>query len=198
MNKQTPRLAFDLEQDLRALSAMASNLTPYLYEQEMYGHLSGSLPKLTLGGLLLRLFRLSHLEDLSADQRTMVQDARINFEAARSEWAVHYKAKLEQEIEGRLQSLEQYLQECNEDPHSCVASYPIEAEKRTMVEHLREECTEFNCLSEKIEQQLVRADSRLERTLERSGEFIMDPRLQSVYPASRFWWLYGRIREDRR
>ena len=43
MSKHPPKLAFDLERDVRILSAMASSLTPYLYENEMYGYLEGDL-----------------------------------------------------------------------------------------------------------------------------------------------------------
>jgi hypothetical protein len=197
MTKQPPKLAFDLEQDIRALSAMASNLTPYLYEQETYGHLSGNLPKLTLGGLLLRLHRLSKLNNLTSKQQSMVQDAHINFEAARSEWAVHYKTKLEQELETRIRSLEQYLAECSDNPLNCAINYPVEAEKRTMIEHLKSECAEHECLNEELATRITRADSRLERLIS-EGEFITDDRLQAVYPRSTFWWLYGYVPENQR
>lgn len=195
MSNHVPTLVFDLERDLRVLSAMASSLTPYLYEDEMFGHLAGDLPKLTLGGLLLRLYRLSRLDDsLDADQQTLVQDARINFEAECSKWAAHYERKLQHELQSRINAFDYYLQECVEDVRSCAAGFPTQAEKRTMIEHLKTEAEEHNVLDDEIENRLRQADYKLRR-LFREGEFITDERLINVYPRERFWWMYGYIAE---
>lgn len=198
MSTKPPTLAFDLDRDLRALATMASNLTPYLYEDEMYGYLSGDLPNLTLGGLLLRLYRLGHLEDLlDADQQTMLQDARINFEAECAKWAVHYETKLQQELHARLDAFDQFLNECGDDLPSCAANYPVQAEKRTIIEHLNDELVELEARPEEIENRLRHIDQKLRRLLVES-DFISDERLEAVYPKGRFWWMYGYIPENAR
>ena len=198
MSTKPPTLAFDLDRDLRALAAMASNLTPYLYEDEMYGYLSGDLPNLTLGGLLLRLYRLSQLEDLlDADQQNVLQDARINFEAECSKWAVHYESKLQHELHTRLDAFERFLNECGDDLQSCSANYPIQAEKRTMIEHLVDELRELDALPEEIEGRIRHIDQKLRRLLKEGG-FITDERLKAVYPKDRFWWMYGYVPENAR
>jgi hypothetical protein len=195
MSANPPTLAFDLDRDVRILSTMASNLTPYLYEQEMYGYLGGDLPKLTLGGLLMRLHRLCRLDNvLSPEQQNQVQDARINFEAECSKWAVHYEHKLQHELLSRAQALIQFLDECGEDVPNCAASYPSQAEKRTMIEHLRAEAEEHEVLSEELDALVKQVDQKLRRVLQ-EGEFITDTRLQSVYPSDQFWWMYGYIAE---
>ena len=193
MTKKTPTLAFDLARDVRALGAMAANLTPYLYEKELYGYLSGDLPRLTVGGLLMRLYRLTRLSDhLSAEQQNVVQDAAINFEAEQSEWSVHYEHKLQQELETRLNGLARFLEEWREGNAACAASYPIEAEKRTIIEHLRREAIEREVMPPELEARLRQLDNQLRRLLT-DGEFISDPILQEVYPRDEFWWLYGYI-----
>jgi len=198
MSTKPPTLAFDLDRDLRALATMASNLTPYLYEDEMYGYLSGDLPNLTLGGLLLRLYRLGHLENLlDADQQTMLQDARINFEAECAKWAVHYETKLQQELHARLDAFDQFLNECGDDLPSCAANYPVQAEKRTIIEHLNDELVELEARPEEIENRLRHIDQKLRRLLVES-DFISDERLAAVYPKHRFWWMYGYIPENAR
>lgn len=198
MSTKPPTLAFDLDRDLRALATMASNLTPYLYEDEMYGYLSGDLPNLTLGGLLLRLYRLGHLENLlDADQQTMLQDARINFEAECAKWAVHYETKLQQELHARLDAFDQFLNECGDDLPSCAANYPVQAEKRTIIEHLNDELVELEARPEEIENRLRHIDQKLRRLLVES-DFISDERLAAVYPKGRFWWMYGYIPENAR
>jgi len=198
MSTKPPTLAFDLDRDLRALATMASNLTPYLYEDEMYGYLSGDLPNLTLGGLLLRLYRLGRLENLlDADQQTMLQDARINFEAECAKWAVHYETKLQQELHARLDAFDQFLNECGDDLPSCAANYPVQAEKRTIIEHLNDELVELEARPEEIENRLRHIDQKLRRLLVES-DFISDERLEAVYPKHRFWWMYGYIPENAR
>ncbi len=194
MSDQMPTLIYDVDKDVRALSAMASNLTPYLYEDELYGYLSGDLPRLTLGGLLLRLYRLRRLNSslLGPDQETQVQDAAINFDAARSEWSVHYKSKLAAELKSRLDALDRYLQNCSEQPQGCAADYPVQAEKRTMIQHLYGELAQQDDVPDELEARLKQTDNRLRRMLS-GGEFVFDARLKDVYPLDEFWWLYGRI-----
>jgi hypothetical protein len=198
MSSHPPRLSYDLERDLRILVAMASNLTPYLYESEMYGYLSGDLPKLTLGGLLLRLYRLSRLDEiLDSEQQTMVREARANFETQKAQWAVHYEDKLRHELRSRIDAFRHYLNECFEDSQGCTANYPSQAEKRTMIEHLRAEAETRNALTEDLRARLVEIDRKLRDQLQES-EFIFDERLRSVYPRDHFWWLYGYIVEKYR
>lgn len=73
MAGSVPKLAFNLDRDVEVLTAMAANLTPYLYEDEIYGAMPGDMPRLTLGGLLLRLRRLTAIEDvLSTNQRQAI------------------------------------------------------------------------------------------------------------------------------
>lgn len=193
MGNQTPTLAFSLENDLRALAAMASNLTPYLYEKEMYGYLSGDLPRLTLGGILMRLYRLSHLErTLHPDQEQTVEDARASFDAARTKWAVHYDHKLLEELRARLNALEQYIEECREDLASCAAGYPSQAEKRVMIEHLQDEAETRGVLTDDLRRRIRQVDGNL-RHYFREGSFITDTRLKDVYQPDPFWWMYGSL-----
>jgi hypothetical protein len=195
MSTSLPSLAFDLERDVRVLSAMASNLTPYLYEQEIFAYLGPDLPELTLGGLLMRLYRLSRLEDvLTTEQQNLVQDARLNFEAERSKWAVHYENKIQRELESRTSALLRFLDECLEDRTGCMANYPVQAEKRIMIEHLRSEAQEHDSLSDEQDNAIRAIDQKLRRLFE-NGDFITDKRLIGVYPQEDFWWLYGTIAE---
>lgn len=193
MTKNTPTLAYDLERDVRTLGAMAANLTPYLYEKELYGFLSGDLPRLTVGGLLMRLYRLTRLTDhLTPEQQTIVQDAAINLEAEQAEWGVHYDLKLQQELDARLTALHRFLEECRDASRGCGANYPIEAEKRVIIEHLRQEAIERGVFTPEHEARLRQIDAHLRRLLA-EGPFISAPILEAVYPRREFWWLYGTI-----
>jgi hypothetical protein len=197
MSTTTPKLTFDLDRDVQIVAAMASSLTPYLYEDELYGYLAGDMPRLTVGGLLLRLYRLTRLEaQLNADQQTAVHDAHINFEAECAKWAVHYEHKLQRELQARLDALDHFLRECGDDRASCAAGYPIQAEKRTMIQHLRDEAAEHEVLSQELHVRIIQVDERLRRVA-REGEFITDDRLKAVYLPDTFWWFYCYIPEER-
>ncbi len=198
MSTRPPKLAFNLERDVRVLAAMASSLTPYLYEDELYGYLAGNLPKLTLGGLLLRLHRLTCLEErLSAEQQTLLHDARINLEAERANWAVHFENKIKRELRARLEALEQFVRECEEDALPCAANYPTQAEKRTIIHHLAEEASELEILEDDVRARLRQVDQKL-RALLHEGDFITDEALKPAYPPDVFWWLYAYVPEPGR
>lgn len=197
MTQTPPRLAYHLDRDVTILGAMASSLTPYLYENEIYGFLGNDLPKLTLGGLLMRLHRLTQLEALlSAEQLSQVQDARINFEAECARWAVHYEHKLQQELRVRLDALDQFLRECQDDLGGCASGYPTQAEKRTMIEHLRAEALEHEVLTPELASRLVYLDERLRRLVSQ-GDFISADFLAQAYPPETFWWMYAYVGDER-
>ena len=196
MSTSVPKLAYDLSRDVQTLAAMASNLTPYMYEDEVFGHLSGDLPRLTLGGVLLRLYRLSRLEAYLDDaQRTLARDAQINFDAERARWAVHYEQKLQRELDVRTNALAQFLADCARE-QGCATEYPMQAEKRTMIAHLREEAAEHDVLTDGHIARIEQLDAVMRR-LTQTGPFVyMDERLTEVYPQARFWWLYHHVPEN--
>jgi hypothetical protein len=195
MGKLLPKLTFDLDRDLKTLAAMASGLTPYLYESEMYGYLDGDLPKLTLGGLLMRLHRLGHLApSLNTEQQTLISKAHATFETERSHWAVHYDQKLQHELQSRVDSFDQFLNEWAEDPSGSSANYPTQAEKRVMIKHLQQEATERGVLSDMYRTRITEIDQKLHHALTEC-DFIFDERLRDIYPHTEFWWLYACIVE---
>ncbi len=183
-------MTLDIKRELRILEAMVSHLTPYLYEDELFGHIDSQLPKLTIGGLLMRLHRLEGL-DLPGDQRAQVEEARQHFEATRYEWLTHYKAKLEQEINARINSIRWYLDDCVSEPATCDGGWPNEAEKRTMLAHLQTEADAQKTLTTTLRSKIADLDARMRRHC-RQEEFFWDEALQVAYPREEFWWLYCR------
>jgi hypothetical protein len=184
-------MSYNLSHNLDALTAMASNLTPYLYEDELFGHLGNRLPKLTVGGLLMRLHQLEYLEEnLDSEQRQDLHDAHMNLDAARNEWAMHFEQKILKEIESRLGSIRWFLDDCARDPGSCYGGWRNEVEKRTIVQHLINEAKRLEILTDDLKGEVAQVDSRL-RTHFDSGDFVWDDELQDAYPQNEYWWLYG-------
>jgi hypothetical protein len=185
---------YDPASDLRALEAMAANLTPYLYEKDLYGVISNDLPRLTVGGLLMRLHRLESLRDsLEENQRQRLHDARMNFEQLRAEWRSHYEDKIGQELEARLNNYNAFLNDYDESDQRGRSLYPAEATHRTIIERLKREAEVLDFWDElDVEDRLNRLDRRLKQDLDEEHEkFLWADELKPVYPKNEYWWLYS-------
>jgi hypothetical protein len=184
------RPQFDVDRDLRTVEAMASRLTPYVYENQLYGNMPGDLAKLTVGGMLMRIYRLNEIADtLNTKQQEILRKANDKLDSVRREWAVAYEGKLEQEFRSRVTAMNHYINECVDNPRSCRENYPSEAEKRTILQHLGDEALERNIMTDEVKGALSSLDNKLHRYLE-PGPFIWDPRLEPAYPKDTFWFLY--------
>ena|SRR5579859_7031907 len=183
------RFTYSLDADVRAVKAMAAALVPYIYQDELYGVLSNDLPRLTVGGLIMRLNRLDLLDNLlSETQRQAVHTAHQQFDKVRTDWAVAYEGKLQRELTARLRALGQFILDCI-DRRMCADLYPGEIEKRVMVAGLQAEALKHNVLEPSAATQIASIDDRL-HMLTRPDEFLWDARLEPAYPRASFWYLY--------
>ncbi len=184
-------LNYSIELDLKELKAMVENLVPYIYEDTLYGNINTDSARLTPGSVLLRLRRLGNLRgQMSESQAAQFDKLNAQNESVRKEWGVAYGKKMIKEAESRLRDLQTYVKECKEDPKLCANAYNPEALRRTIVAEL------IAALPSDIDQSALKSsmasvDSGLRRNI-REVPFIWDKALQSTYPQSSFWWLYGR------
>ena len=189
-----PEATYSIDRDLSEAQAFADHLVPYVYEGELYGTIggmfaSGSMPRLTLGGLLQRLHQLHALEDqLTPEQKTQLAEIDAKTESVRQEWMVHYNDKLLQEANSRLKMIERFFDDCAEEPRTCAANYPLEAMRRTIVQVIVGTLTEPNAELNRVVSQV---DTQLRRFTQPS-EFIWATMLQPAYPPEAYWWLYAR------
>lgn len=190
-NDDQPSFGWDLNRDLRTVSEMSERLVPYVYEDELYGTMPGDLAKLTVGGLLMRLSRLQGLKDtLTADQQAQVEAAQARLDSARKEWAVHYEGKMTREAKARMQTVENFLNDCVENQKLCAENYASQMEKRVILDALATESQRINFPIEVLDERLQRLDNAIRRFVEK-GTFRWDARLEKVYDADRFWYLYA-------
>jgi len=181
----------NIDQELRILKTMTENLTTYLYGDEVYGNLGKNFPQLTIGAVLMRLYRLETIaDDLSPSQQNDVHELRQKLEAARYEWQNHYKEKIKREIIARLNTISWFLDDCADSPASCTSGWPSAAEKRTIVAHLVDEAKNLDAYELELRAQVSDADTRF-RGFYKKGPFIWDERLQVAYSSAEFWWLYS-------
>jgi len=196
MTSTQPVISFDLDRDVRTVEAMAARLKPYVYENELYGLMPGDLPRLTVGGLLMRLRRLSALTDqLSPKQQNIVQSAQQQLDAIRKEWGVAYEGKLQRELTARLNSLGQFLSECHESPRRCFDGYPSAIEKRVIAQAIADEMEARNTATTITRASLTDFDNNLRRYVKPTDAFIWDARLEPAYPRDQYWYLYVEPKE---
>jgi hypothetical protein len=189
-----PTYNFDLDRDIRTVEAMAARLTPYVYENELYGVMPGDLPRLTVGGLLMRLHRLSAIANLlSTQQQTTLATAKGQLDDVRKEWAVAYEGKVAQELKARLRALDQFANECGENPRGCADNYPSGIEKRVIVEALEEEASASNTLTPDLRAAITNIDEKLRRYMKPGSAFLWDQRLEAAYPRDKYPFLYASL-----
>jgi len=187
---------YSLTRDLEEAKALADNLLPYVYGEELYGSVDGmfgsaSMPSLTIGALLLRLRRLHALEaSLTDTQKALLASIDAQNESVHKEWTLHYNNKLLTEANSRLKVIERYFNDCTEDPRSCANNYLPEALRRTIVEDILAALERYNASTPELERAAKSVDSGLRRFVQ-PAEFIWAKELQPAYPQDAYWWLYA-------
>lgn len=183
--------------DLGYLRAGVDQLEQYLLSTEVYwptGVKSPAgqppYPQITLGGLLLARRRLRTLLS-TPEPQTSLQKLESELDAQKTRWRVAWEKKAAREFHARLTLWRDFLEEVREEPKNNADRYPYEVTRRVMLDLLQAETGEIPA----AEAELLTALDRLLRALLKPGAFVWESELQSEFPATRFWYLYGRLRE---
>lgn len=185
-----------LERDLSILVAMAGEMGTYLDSEVLFWHMGAAgMPALTLGGYLMREYRLLALQDqLSGEEAGELDAAVTAFNSALSERIVRFEDKANREMDARLRQWNEYLKDVERGVATSKSNYATVAEVRAMIQALQErlELAPYQ-LNERIPQQITLLDNQLRRLWE-PGEFIWPPEWEAAYPETEYWWLYGKPR----
>jgi len=169
------------DQDISFVSQALPQMQDYLLSNELYWPLSGSLPRLTPGSLLLTILRLRVYQPSEA------QKAGIQLDVLRTKWHTAWEKKVGRELANRMRLWSQFLSDFTNSPEQNADSYPSEARGRAILQLLLAELPEPPEMAP-----LAQLDSILKAHLIPSG-FIWDAPLQAAFPASDFWFLYGKL-----
>ena len=172
------------EIDLRFVKEAVPQLQEYLLSNELYWPLSGSLPRLTPGSLLLTLARL-RVADSKVEFE--VQKLETQVDAIRVRWRTAWEKKVTREAANRMRLWSQFLSDYLQAPDQNLESYATEARGRAILHLL---LTELPDASEGSA--LAELDGILRSHLT-PGEFIWEPELQPIFPKNEFWFLYGNL-----
>lgn len=184
-----------LERDLDVLEAMAAEMDEYLRSDVLFWPLRGSdLPRLTLGGYLMRQHRLLALRDLlSLEEQERLHHAASQYLEALEEKVVRLEQKAHAELEARLRQWREYLRDVKNG--AGAAYYPSAVDTRAMIRGVVNQLrVNPYHLEEKVPGQIALLDRELSRYWE-PGDFVWPTEWRPAYPRDEYWWLYGRPRE---
>jgi len=183
-----------LRQDLEILAAMAAEMDSYLKSDVLFWPMeNGGMPRLTLGGYLMRQHRLTALKELLSDEEKARLDSAIaQFNGALVEKVVRLEQRANQEVEARLRQWGEYLNELARGSGSSSAYYATAVEPRAMISALvnKLRLPPYE-LESHIPQQVTMYDNNLRRRWH-SGDFVWPEDWQPAYSESTYWYLYGK------
>ncbi|HET6442995.1 MAG TPA: hypothetical protein VFI27_00300 [candidate division Zixibacteria bacterium] len=189
----------DLRGDLEILEAMASEMDQYLQSQALFWPMmNGGLPRLTIGGYLMRQHRLTSLRDqLDANDKVRLEAAVGQFNEALVEKIVRFEERAHQEIHARLRQWGEYLKELHDSKLGIGDYYISHVQTRLMITSLIHKLEEQPYeLDSRVFEQLAVYDNIL-RNYWVPGSFIWADEWKPAYPEAEYWWLYGQPRSDR-
>ncbi len=183
-----------LAQDVTILAEMAGEMADYLRSDVLYWQMmKGGLPKLTLGGYLMRQHRLLALPKLLSDEDQAVVDTAVTqFNHALVEKIVRLEQKAHQELEARIRQWAEYLKDFRWERGAAVAGYSSAVENRVMI----------TAVIDKLQMPPYQLNTRLTelalldgnlRSRWRSGPFLWPEAWQPAYPRGDYWYLYGAV-----
>lgn len=181
------------ERDLRTLEVMVSEVSDYLDSKATHWTLAvPDMPKLTLGGCLMRMHRLCALSsNLSQEQKDRLEKAVAEFEATLPEAIVRFEVRAHQELHDRLSEWSSYLRHMRGRHASSPEYYARVVDTRVVIGRL---ITKLSQRPYHLEKQVPRELDQFDRHLRNAweeGEFVWPNYWQPVYPIDPFWYLYG-------
>ncbi len=182
-----------LKRDLIILEAMAADMNDYLISQSLFWPLSDtSMPRLTLGGYLMRQHRLAGLRNLlDQENQDRLDKATEKFNEALVEKVVRFEQRAHDELHARLRQWNEYLKDVGKESIAAGDFYSSAVETRLIIALLLDklEMPPYE-LDKRVLGELGSYDTAL-RNYWSTGEFVWYPEWRPTYPKESYWWLYG-------
>lgn len=184
--------ALFVSHELDIVEQMITSLPDYLAFEGIFYPLTGAtLPRLTLGSLLMRLNRLGAIVDsLEPDAAQRLQADWKQFDALLPNHQVAIEQKATAELDMRLQQWESANIEWREKGAE-EGFWQNNVEIRTIIQALVSflQKAPFHVHVAQVEEML--ATDALWQTVWRTGPFVWAEVWEPAYPKTQYWWLYG-------
>lgn len=182
-----------LEQDLYVLQEMVSRLGEYLLSEETHWEMrEPGMPKLTIGGCLMRLHRLHVLQaQLSPIGQEQLSKATGQFEELLQGSVVRFEEKTHQELHARLRDWVSYFADLSRHMLTDQGYFADKVDARVVITAMIDKMqTAPYHLQQQILNELASLDNNLRQRWQ-PGAFVWNQVWQPAYPATRYWYLYG-------
>ncbi len=184
----------NVEKTLTTAQAMADALEYYLIEGEIYRTVMTPAERgytritMSAGELLTLLHDLQAQRDqLPEEQRQQVDEVQHKVTTVTQRLTNRYYQLLEREIIARLDSLNWFLNDCQNDLAPCREQYRSEIRNRQRIEELLQAWGEAIPL--RVSERVERIDERM-RQLTEPAPFIWADQQKTRFPQQPYWYLY--------
>lgn len=185
-----------LMHDLDVLGEMAAEMDEYLMSDVLFWPMvKGDMPRLTIGGYLLRQHRLTLLQELlDTSQQERLRLATGRFHQALHERVVRFEERAHKELHARLRQWGEYLRDLRSDVRAHAGYYASSVETRAIIAAL----LDFLAVPPyRLDAQVAKEVAALDANLHgrwQPGDFVWPLEWQPAYPKETYWWLYGQPR----
>ena len=187
------------ETDLAVVGAMATQFESYILRGEVYRTVAvpassqGEERIQSSGGdLLARLHKLSAQSDvLTPAQKQALSEARAQVEATVGRLPSHYQALLLREAKARLNSLNWFLDDCQENRRECRVQYPFEIRNRQRIAEIGKALDAASAKALATQLDVINQRLRGLTGGVAGGSFVWDASVAQVYPREEYWYLYA-------
>lgn len=190
MNKEIAVLAHDL----MIMEEMAANMAAYLDSDAIDWTIPrANMPRLTIGGYLMRQRRLSALrEKFSVEDQARLDKAIEQFNDALEERVVRFEKRAHQELHMRIAEWIGILRDLKRRAAAEENYYAGIVDTRIVIKELLDKLqTPPYELKEGIQEELMTIDRLLKNRFS-EDDYVWDPIWEATYPRDDYWWLYGR------
>lgn len=186
-----------LAHDLMIMEEMAVNMAAYLdSDVDEWTIPRANMPRLTIGGFLMRRQRLQALrEKLSADDQARLDAALAQFMDVLDERVVRFEKRAHQELHTRIAEWIGILPDLNRRAKTEANYYTGVVDTRIVIKELLDILQSPPYKLEEGVNDEIRAVDRLLRSRLNEHAFVWDGIWESAYPRGEYWWLYGYPRE---
>jgi hypothetical protein len=151
-----------------------------------------NMPRLTIGGYLMRQKRLTLLRDLlSEEEQLRLVEAIDQFNATLKERVVRFEKRAHQELHIRIAEWIGFLRDLSRRARTEVNYYSGAADTRIVIHELVNKLQTPPYELEPGVLDEIEAIDKLLRTRLSDHAFIWDAIWEPAYPREDYWWMYG-------
>ncbi len=182
-----------LAHDLMILEEMAANMADYLDSNVTEWIIPrANMPRLTIGGYLMRQRRLNALRKrLQGEDQARLDAAIDRFNETLTERIVRFETRSHEELHKRIAEWIAVLPDLNHRARTEANYYAGVVDTRVVIKELLDKLqTPPYKLEEGVLNEVRAVDALLKSRLAEQA-FVWDPFWEEAYPEDDYWWLYG-------